>query len=193
MFNVGGGELLVVLLVALIVLGPTKLPGAARQFGRVMSELRRVSAGFQREMREALDDPIEAAGRERGAAPKESTAAAAGMYLTSAEHGPAGDDASDEAAEPDKPSGDEPDEPAEPSGDEPDEPAEPSGDEPQAAGEPDEPSSDEPDEPSGDQAAEPDERSGDEPAEPDERSGDEPAEPDERSPGAEHEAGAAGG
>ena len=171
MFNVGGGELLVVLLVALIVLGPTKLPGAARQFGRVMSELRRVSAGFQREMREALDDPIEAAGRERGAAPKESTAAAAGMYLTSAEHGPAGDDASDEAAEPDKPSGDEPDEPAEPSGDE-----------PQAAGEPDEPSSDEPDEPSGDQAAEPDERSGDE-----------PAEPDERSPGAEHEAGAAGG
>ena len=86
MFNVGGGELLVILLVALIVLGPTKLPEAARQFGRAMNEIRKLSTGFQREMRQALDDPVEAAARERGkAVTKKSTAAAAGMYPTKAD------------------------------------------------------------------------------------------------------------
>jgi sec-independent protein translocase protein TatB len=55
MFNVGGGELLVILLVALLVLGPQRLPGAARQVGRVMGDLRRISSGFQQELRDALD------------------------------------------------------------------------------------------------------------------------------------------
>lgn len=55
MFNVGGGELLVILLVALIVLGPQRLPGAARQVGRVMGDLRRISNGFQQELQDAFD------------------------------------------------------------------------------------------------------------------------------------------
>ena len=66
MFNVGGGELLVILLLALIVLGPQKLPEVARQVGGMMRELRKVSSGFQDEMRAAMDDPIEAAARDRG-------------------------------------------------------------------------------------------------------------------------------
>ena len=56
MFNVGGGEILVILLVALIVLGPQRLPDAARQVGKAMSELRRVSTGFQNELRSAVDE-----------------------------------------------------------------------------------------------------------------------------------------
>ena len=56
MFNVGAGELLVILLIALIVLGPEKLPDAARKMGNVMGELRRMSSGFQNEMRSAMDD-----------------------------------------------------------------------------------------------------------------------------------------
>jgi Tat protein translocase TatB subunit len=56
MFNVGGGELLVIMLVALIVLGPQRLPEAARTVGRVVSEVRRVSTGFQREIRTAFDE-----------------------------------------------------------------------------------------------------------------------------------------
>jgi sec-independent protein translocase protein TatB len=55
MFNVGGGELLVILLVALLVLGPQRLPGAARQLGQVMGDIRRISSGFQQELRDALD------------------------------------------------------------------------------------------------------------------------------------------
>lgn len=56
MFNVGGGELLVILLVALVVLGPQKLPEAARKVGSAMGELRKLSSGFQAEMRSALSD-----------------------------------------------------------------------------------------------------------------------------------------
>jgi Tat protein translocase TatB subunit len=58
MLNLGTGELLVVFLVALIVLGPTKLPDAARQLGRMAAELRRLSSGFQDEMRAAMQDPV---------------------------------------------------------------------------------------------------------------------------------------
>jgi Tat protein translocase TatB subunit len=65
-FNVGGAELLVILLLALIVLGPQRLPDAARQIGKVMGDLRRMSSGFQQELRAALDDPTEAKARSRG-------------------------------------------------------------------------------------------------------------------------------
>jgi sec-independent protein translocase protein TatB len=66
MFNVGGGELLVILLIALIVLGPKRLPDAARQIGKTMGDLRRLSTGFQDEMRAALDsadDPTRTSSR----------------------------------------------------------------------------------------------------------------------------------
>lgn len=56
MFNVGGGEILVIALLALIVLGPQRLPGAARQVGKAMSELRRMSNSFQSELKSALDE-----------------------------------------------------------------------------------------------------------------------------------------
>lgn len=92
MFNVGGGELMVILLVALLVLGPTKLPTVAKQVGKVMSDFKNMSAGFQREMRQAMADPVEAASKDRSTTPKEategsgtadpvvSTAEQAGMY-----------------------------------------------------------------------------------------------------------------
>ena len=64
MFNIGGGEVLVILVVALVVLGPAKLPGAARQIGQMMTELRRISAGFQNELRSALDETETPAPRE---------------------------------------------------------------------------------------------------------------------------------
>ena len=56
MFNVGGGELLVIVVVALIVLGPQRLPDAMRTVGRVVGEVRRISSGFQQELRDAFED-----------------------------------------------------------------------------------------------------------------------------------------
>jgi sec-independent protein translocase protein TatB len=55
MFNVGGPEVLVILLVALIALGPGQLPEAARKVGNVMSEIRKVSSNFQRELTNAFE------------------------------------------------------------------------------------------------------------------------------------------
>lgn len=68
MGNLGGMEVLVIALVALVVLGPKKLPHAARQAARALTELKRISAGFQKEVREAMADPIiEAEARAEGA------------------------------------------------------------------------------------------------------------------------------
>ncbi len=58
MGSVGAPEILVILVVALLVLGPDRLPDAARQAGRVLSELRRMSSGFQAELRDAMTTPV---------------------------------------------------------------------------------------------------------------------------------------
>ncbi len=56
MGSIGPAEILVVLVVALIVLGPTRLPDAARSLGRAVSEFRRVTSSLQSEVREAFAD-----------------------------------------------------------------------------------------------------------------------------------------
>ena len=48
-----------VLVVALLVLGPNRLPDAARSVGRAIGELRRYTSGFQEEIREAFSEPVE--------------------------------------------------------------------------------------------------------------------------------------
>lgn len=58
MFNITGGEVILILLVALVVLGPEKLPDAMRRAGHLYGELRRMSQGFQSELRSALDEPM---------------------------------------------------------------------------------------------------------------------------------------
>lgn len=55
----GPAEVLIILVVALLVLGPKKLPEAARQIGKAMSEFRRVTSGLQNEVRHVLDDHME--------------------------------------------------------------------------------------------------------------------------------------
>ena len=55
MFNVGGGEVIVILLLAMLVLGPDKLPSTAKKVGRFLHEFRRMTSGFEQEVRRALD------------------------------------------------------------------------------------------------------------------------------------------
>jgi sec-independent protein translocase protein TatB len=72
MGNLGGGEILVILLAALIFLGPEKLPEVARQIGKALGEVRKVSAGFQREVQDAMrmvEDAVSAGERERPTPP----------------------------------------------------------------------------------------------------------------------------
>ena len=68
MFNIGGGELLVILVVVVIFIGPTKLPEVANTLGKITTTVRRFNRDFQDEIRNAFDDPIERAARERGRA-----------------------------------------------------------------------------------------------------------------------------
>ena len=58
--NLGPMEILVVLMVALIVLGPKRLPEAGRQVGRAVAEVRRWSNSMQAEVRAVLDEDVEA-------------------------------------------------------------------------------------------------------------------------------------
>jgi Tat protein translocase TatB subunit len=53
MFGIGITELLVILVVALIVLGPQRLPEVAKALGKGLAELRRASSGLTDELREA--------------------------------------------------------------------------------------------------------------------------------------------
>ncbi len=53
--NVGGGEILLILVIALLVLGPDRLPTAGRQIGKALAEFRRVTSGVQEDLREAMD------------------------------------------------------------------------------------------------------------------------------------------
>ena len=70
MFNVGGAEFFVILLVALLVIGPTKLPQAARQVGQFMGEFRRIANGFQEELKSAMDEPVSMAPKASPDKPK---------------------------------------------------------------------------------------------------------------------------
>ena len=55
MFNLQGGEIVIIVLLALVVLGPEKLPDAMRKAGRMYAELRKMSSGFQEEFRKAAE------------------------------------------------------------------------------------------------------------------------------------------
>lgn len=46
---------MVILLLALLVLGPDKLPEYTRKAGRYVNEFRRMTSGFQEEFRQAMD------------------------------------------------------------------------------------------------------------------------------------------
>ena len=58
--NLGPMEILVVLAVALIVLGPKRLPEAGRQVGRAIGEVKRWSESMQAEVKAVLEDDVEA-------------------------------------------------------------------------------------------------------------------------------------
>jgi len=53
--GMGPAELVLILIIAVIVLGPGKLPEVARALGKTMREFRSISSGFQNELRKELD------------------------------------------------------------------------------------------------------------------------------------------
>ena len=56
MFGLGTWEIAVILIAALIFIGPAKLPDLAKTLGKGMRDLRRAMAGFDTEVKSAIRD-----------------------------------------------------------------------------------------------------------------------------------------
>jgi TatA/E family protein of Tat protein translocase len=57
MFGLGFTEILVILVVALLVFGPDRLPELARSLGRGLAEFRRASSDLRRSVMETAEEP----------------------------------------------------------------------------------------------------------------------------------------
>lgn len=55
--NISGGEMIVILIVALVVLGPERLPEMARSAGKMLHKVRTMTEGLQSEVKDVMDDP----------------------------------------------------------------------------------------------------------------------------------------
>lgn len=55
--NIGGGEMIVIAIVALVVLGPERLPDLARNAGRALHKLKTMSSDLQGQAGDIMSDP----------------------------------------------------------------------------------------------------------------------------------------
>lgn len=84
MFGIGMPELIIILAIALIVIGPQKLPEMARSIGKGLAEFKRASNDFRRSIEEEAraaeeqGQPVEDGTAKAPVGAKEATEAAAG-------------------------------------------------------------------------------------------------------------------
>ncbi len=72
MFGIGMPELLVIFVVALVVLGPKRLPEVARSLGKAMAEFRRQSSDIMEELQHQMrvdDEPVAKAPKPKPPSP----------------------------------------------------------------------------------------------------------------------------
>ena len=79
MLNIGPQELLIILIIALIVVGPQRLPGLGRSIGRGLRELRNAQDEVKRTIRGNLDDEPPNGSSARAPAPSGGPASGAGV------------------------------------------------------------------------------------------------------------------
>lgn len=79
MFGIGGTELIIIIIVALLIFGPNKLPELGRTIGKMMSEFKRASSEMEQAVRREMD------AAQAGAAPEGDVMAAARESAADAE------------------------------------------------------------------------------------------------------------
>ncbi|HZR37497.1 MAG TPA: Sec-independent protein translocase protein TatB [Nevskia sp.] len=83
LFGIGAGELLLIMVLALVVIGPERLPEVAGQVGRTVADLRQqanqLTSEFHRSLEGAVQERQEA--RIAGAAPVSAFCASCGARL----------------------------------------------------------------------------------------------------------------
>jgi sec-independent protein translocase protein TatB len=106
-FNLSGSEIIIILIIALVVLGPDKLPDAMRRAGRTWGELKKLSSGFQEEVRKGFEEPANEvkqtanAVRKAAAIPKSMGAEAKKLVYNPLKDAPAELPEGESVAEPD--------------------------------------------------------------------------------------------
>jgi sec-independent protein translocase protein TatA len=68
-FNLGGGEILLILAIALILFGGKKLPELARGLGQGIREFKKATGNASEEMRHAMEDTRPVASRRLASVP----------------------------------------------------------------------------------------------------------------------------
>lgn len=94
MFGIGMPELVVIMVVALIVLGPKRLPEAARGLGKAFAELRRATSGITEELDNAqimLDEEVRSAERNARTSPPPSPPSASSSETSGKKENVGGD------------------------------------------------------------------------------------------------------
>jgi len=87
-FGIGITEVLVILVIALLVFGPGKVPDIARGLGKAVRQFNKYSSGLTSEFRDEFE-------KELGATPAAQSSSAVGSDETAGEHGSALTDAED--------------------------------------------------------------------------------------------------
>jgi len=90
MFNIGPTELLVILVIALLVFGPSRLPEVGRTIGKAMREFRKASDEIREEFKFDLDadEPptVPPASSANGSSTPEGSGSSNGAMMTPGDH-----------------------------------------------------------------------------------------------------------
>ena len=63
--SIGGGEIMLILVLALLLFGPRKIPGIGRSLGKTMAEFRKATRDFKLNLEREVDmEDLKAAGNE---------------------------------------------------------------------------------------------------------------------------------